>query len=509
LIYWDGYRWTHEPGKGPVPARAPRSRLRRIGDWVLTFAAVIGLMAVVLPFDAATAKTPSITVSPGSGIVGTQVTVSGSGFASRAQLQLTWDGTSTGLVITSTTQGRFSVALTVPSASMGPHTVAAMEVTSTGGGRPPKSSTARTLIVAATFTVVSAVSASPSTGATPVATPTTAPQVSASPIATATPRPSTTPAPTIAPTPSIVANATPAPTATPASAVPHLLFGLGQEADGALRSTLLAAAPIHMLTSWYNGPNDLSWIMPWRYDLVPAAYASGRALHLIVWSGGGSPTTFSTAYGAACGQPYPLSDRFLGDMQSLAQTFAGPTSSRLYVTLFTEFQTYPCSANEWNPSPQVNAYYRALKDRYLEAVAVFHRYAPNSRVSLGWGGWQTRWDNPATGGGRSMFQYFADVMQASDFESFQAMQGDSNVSDVLAMTKTLGAYGPVMLAHYGPDGGSQAVFDADVHTMLTDSYLSQVTAAGLFAWSFMDDRGATATADDFTFVTNAITRYGD
>jgi len=45
--------------------------------------------------------------------------------------------------------------------------------------------------------------------------------------------------------------------------------------------------------------------------------------------------------------------------------------------------------------------------------------------------------------------------------------------------------------------------------MLTDSYLSQVTAAGLFAWSFMDDQGSTATAADFTFVTNAISRYGE
>jgi hypothetical protein len=491
LIYWDGYRWTHEPGKGPPPARAPRSRLRRIGDWILTLAAVIGLMAVVLPFDAATAKTPSITVSPGSGLVGTQVTVSGSGFTSRAQLQLTWDGTSTGAVITSTTQGRFTVGLTVPSASMGPHTVAAMDVSPGGGGRPPKSSAARTLIVAATFTVVSAVSASPSTAATAVATPTTAPQVSASPTATVTPRPSTTPGPTM--------TATPVPTATPAPTVPHLLFGLGQEADGALRSSLVAAAPVHMLTSWFNSHNDLSWMGGWHQSVLQW-YAQGYRLHLIIYDTS-ADSNLTTPYGPACGKAYALSQTAVDDATTLAKVFSG---GPFYVTVFTEFQTNPCVDNQWVGNEN---YFRALKDNYSRIESAFHAYG--GKVSLGWGGWQTRWDSPTTGGGRSMFQYFADVMQSSDFESFQAMQGDSNVSDVLAMTKTLGAYGPVMLAHYGPDGGSQAVFDADVHTMLTDSYLSQVTAAGLFAWSFMDDRGATATADDFTFVTNAITRYGD
>jgi hypothetical protein len=50
-----------------------------------------------------------------------------------------------------------------------------------------------------------------------------------------------------------------------------------------------------------------------------------------------------------------------------------------------------------------------------------------------------------------MFQHFADVLRASDFQSFQAMQSDGNVEDVRAMVRTLGAYGPVMLAHYKPN----------------------------------------------------------
>ena len=75
-----------------------------------------------------------------------------------------------------------------------------------------------------------------------------------------------------------------------------------------------------------------------------------------------------------------------------------------------------------NPNAATNAYLRALKDRYLEARSAIRSAAPNAKVSLGWGGWQTRWDDAAKGGGRSMFQYFADVMRASDFQSFQAMQ---------------------------------------------------------------------------------------
>ena len=230
-------------------------------------------------------------------------------------------------------------------------------------------------------------------------------------------------------------------------------------------------------------------------------------MHLIVFSDV-PEAQIQTQYGTACGRAYPLSDRFLDDMRQLAQTFAGAANGPpLYVTLFTEFQTYACVDNAWNPDAPTNAYYRALKDRYLETLAVFHQHAPNARVSLGWGGWQTRWDDPSIGAGRSMFPYFADVMRASDFQSFQAMQSDSNVADVLAMVQTLGAYGPVMLAHYKPDNSSQATFDADTQTLLTDSYLSEMTAAGLFAWSFMDQVNL-GLEQSYQFVKGAVQRYG-
>jgi hypothetical protein len=88
------------------------------------------------------------------------------------------------------------------------------------------------------------------------------------------------------------------------------------------------------------------------------------------------------------------------------------------------------------------------------------------------------------------------------------MQSDSNVADVRAMVRTLGAYGPVMLAHYKPDNSSQATFDQDLRSMLTDSYLAEMTSAGLFAWSFMDNKNLSASATSYQFVKDAVTRYG-
>ena len=156
-----------------------------------------------------------------------------------------------------------------------------------------------------------------------------------------------------------------------------------------------------MLTSWYNGPGDLEWMAAWRHSEVPRAYAAGYRLHLIVYSGDAEGPV-PTSHGQACGRAYPLSDRFPDDMRRLARIFAGPAGGLgLYVSLFTEFQTYPCTDNAWNADPTATAYYRALKDRYRSTQALFHQVAPNARVSLSWGGWQARWDDPPPGpGGR-------------------------------------------------------------------------------------------------------------
>lgn len=260
-----------------------------------------------------------------------------------------------------------------------------------------------------------------------------------------------------------------------------------------------------MLSVWYNGPGDLGWLTdPYHRGMYATQYAAGRALHLIVWTGD-TEGSVSTAYGTGCGRAYPLSSRFVDDMRQLAGALSG--GGTLYVTLFSEFQTYACSDNAWNPTTETNHYWRALKDQYHAARSAIRAAAPSARVSLGWGGWQMRWDDAAIGGGRSMLQHFADVMGASDFQSFQAMQSDTNVADVRAMAQALGRYGPVMLAHYKPNNGSQGTFDADVSAMLTEGFIGEMRGYGLFAWSFMDQTNLGPEAA-YQAVRTAVQRHG-
>src|SRR2546423_1730420 len=53
-----------------------------------------------------------------------------------------------------------------------------------------------------------------------------------------------------------------------------VLFGMGPEATS--NNRLVREAPVRMLTSWYNGPNDLAWITGWKGSVVNDAYAAGR-----------------------------------------------------------------------------------------------------------------------------------------------------------------------------------------------------------------------------------------
>lgn len=100
------------------------------------------------------------------------------------------------------------------------------------------------------------------------------------------------------------------------------------------------------------------------------------------------------------------------------------------------------------------------------------------------------------------------MLGAADFQSFQAMATDSNTADIRAMVRALGAYGPVMLAHYKPDNGSGAVFAADLRAILTDRYLAEVTRHGLFAMSFMDGTNLAASTELHGLVRDAVRRYG-
>jgi hypothetical protein len=282
----------------------------------------------------------------------------------------------------------------------------------------------------------------------------------------------------------------------------RLLFGLGPTADVAVRSPLTQQAPVSLVTTWFNGPEDLEWLSGWADNLIPEVYAEGKAHHLIVFDGGESGIT-ETPYGPACGLLYPLSDGFESDMRELAALFRGP--GPLYVTMFSEFQTYPCEHNQWEGAEN---YYRGLMDRYLTALEIFRSDNPQAQVGLGWGGWQARWDDPSVGGGRSLIPRFATVMERSDYVAFQAMQTDSNVEDVLEMTRLLHPYGPVLLAHYLPDDESAAVWDEDTSRMFTDEFIAEVTAAGLFGFAFMDPLLLDEDPERMQRAIAAVRRYG-
>lgn len=305
---------------------------------------------------------------------------------------------------------------------------------------------------------------------------------------------------TISPTPTILPINTITPTPIPQN---KILFGIGSQAGPAMDYKLVREAPVHMLSSWYNGPSDLEWMRIQQHDLIPRLYAKKYIVHLITWTDL-PEVSLETPHGPACGRPYPVSSQILDDMKQLAQIYAG--SGPLYVTLFTEFQTYTCDDNNWIGNEN---YYNTLKDNYRKIKDVFHTYAPKSKVALSWGGWSNRYDDAVHKGGRSLFSYFDDVLKDSDFTAFQTMESDTNVNDMLGMTQILRAYRkPIMLAHYKPSSGSSDVFDADIRSLFTDKIMGQLIQNGLFAFSFMDDENINKSETSYTIVKSGIIRYG-
>jgi len=291
---------------------------------------------------------------------------------------------------------------------------------------------------------------------------------------------------------------TPTPT-TSFNAGSQFYFAMGSQPNGALRTPLVQQAPVKMLTSWYNHHSDLHWITRWHSSYIPSLYARGYTLQLVVWDGGEPKANFNTAYGPACGIPYPVSSQFLQDMILLAKTFQG--NGPLYVSLFAEFSTYTCVNNHWVGNEN---YYMALKDQYRAALSIFHTYAPNSRVSICWGSWLSEYDIPSVFGGRSFINKFSDIMSISDFQSFQSMNTEGNVDDVLNMTTILHRWGKVLLSYYW---SSPTTFIADVYTMFTDTYMAKVMANGLFGFGFMKNDDLSAPNSPLSFVVNAVKRY--
>jgi hypothetical protein len=93
----------------------------------------LGLVATAFPFGPAGASGPSLSLSPGSGTAGQKVQVIGEGFQPKTRLQLTWDGTASGMPgVQVTGSGSFKTSIVVPSGATGPHTVGVAEATTKG-----------------------------------------------------------------------------------------------------------------------------------------------------------------------------------------------------------------------------------------------------------------------------------------------------------------------------------------------------------------------------------------
>lgn len=511
MSFWDGAAWRPER-LNPQAKVPPQRRLR---DWIATAVMLLGLAAIIVPNQRSEASGAAITLAPPMGRVGDALVITGANFPPGGAVTVRFDGTVLPVrPVKVDRRGGFVISTSVPPATPGTHMLDATAIIQATGKAAKSASGA----IGAQAAAQSAFTLLATEAATPM--PTTAPSSttpSPSPSASATPSPTASPTPVATPT---AAPITPAPTQAPsATAAPvaasRVLLGLGTQAEGARRSRLTAEAPIGMLSNWYNGPSDLGWMTDgWHRSIYRSAYDAGYAMHLITWTND-PETALTTAYGAACGRAYPLSSRFVDDMRALAAALGGTSADPpLYVTLNTEFQTYPCRDNAWSASAETTAYYRGMKDNYLAAMRAMKAAAPNVRVSIGWGGWQARFDDPSIGSGRSMIPYFADVMQASDFVSFQLMSGDSNASDALAMTRLLGAYRPVLQAHHMPDADRNALstvcatWNADMLSVFTDDVMGQLTRSGLFAWAVMHDGCAVASETQFVAMRDLLRRYG-
>lgn len=343
------------------------------------------------------------------------------------------------------------------------------------------------------------------------------------PTETAPAEPAPAPAPTeetaqpapeaVAPSP-VPTTTAPAPAPAPATG-DEFIFGLGSQAYQIEQEPLVQQAPVGMYTSWFNFRSDLGFFNLYKDSVTPKTYAAGKAMHLVVWpinskSGAWEKDGWvDTKYGKVCGASYPLSREFQADMVQLAKNTGGSADGPpLYVSMFTEFTTYPCgeTGGSWKTG---EPYYKALKDAYMEAMNTFHTYAPNSKVGLTWGGWEITYGTPEQQNGKYLIPYFKDVMDASDIQSFQAMSTMDNVGQTTEMVKELAKYGTgkSLQAHYKPDDSNTAVFDRDMDGFFTPEKMAELKANGLFGFSFLDPALLSSSQSRFEKVKTAIQTY--
>jgi beta-glucanase (GH16 family) len=305
MSFWDGTQWTT---LSPPPAPKPRHPVR---DWVATLLGLLVLGATLIASAGIGAVTPTLTLTPSGGIVGTAVNVNGANFLPGQRVRLTWDGSTSGMpVAIADASGGLQTAFRVPRDTPDAHRVDAIDArvgaspdrTRASGGRPALASVEFVLLDEAATDRPSAMSTSP----TPAEVATSMPQPTAVPTAqpTAVPTGPVTPAPTIQATP------LPTPTAGPTltfaaeftSGVDAFAYdgqwgaGFGSESDfmGDLRQVTVANGVATIVAERTPTPSGRTWasaIMSTRgrfaqqygYFEARIRYSAGNGLWPAFW----------------------------------------------------------------------------------------------------------------------------------------------------------------------------------------------------------------------------------
>lgn len=195
MSFWNGYAWVPEHERAPGPRRS------RLTDWAATAVAIVVLSMLVVPFTSSLAGTPALALTPAAAVAGQTVAATGSGLPARTRVQLTIDGSASGLPSAGVDRkGRVRLSFTVPGVAVGAHQVALQAIDKS------RKAAAGDVLATTAFTVAAA-----EAPATPTPPPTAPPTPVVTPAPTAAPTPVVTPAPTAAP-------ATPAPTTAPSAA---------------------------------------------------------------------------------------------------------------------------------------------------------------------------------------------------------------------------------------------------------------------------------------------------
>lgn len=254
---------------------------------------------------------------------------------------------------------------------------------------------------------------------------------------------------------------------------PKILWGIGDEIPSAEKTPIFNEAPVRMVTSWYNGPSDTTWMKNYmKGSTMSDLYGKGYAQELVVW--------------LANEPDYAISPEFEHDVALLTKIFKGngPNYGPLYVVLFTEFETYS----------RDSTYFPKLENAFVQARDTIKAVYPKAKVALGFGGYEWSWRTY-----RPMKTWEINAIHAGDFIAVQEIQPAENldilISQVRNSVRQLSTYGkPIMISHFKiwqkkgePDKLPSDAFYKFVKQTFNQQTLDSLSGEGVFAWDFMNE----------------------